>query len=91
MTDMTNTQLTKTTTPVKKSKPRAKRKSFKEIRLSEREFVLAGQRAYYEPKLQTLAEEIGLLQGRLEEARGTLDAIQGSWITALVYWAKGRI
>ena len=90
MTDMTSTQITKPA-PAKKSKPRVKRKSFKEIRLAEREFVLAGQRAYYEPKLQILAEEINLMQETLRQQRETLNAIQGSWITALVYWAKGRI
>lgn len=91
MTDMTDTKITKPAPVAKKGKRTVQRKSFKEIRLAEREFVLAGQRAYYEPKLQVLAEEIGLLQGKLEQARETLDAIQGSWITALVYWAKGRL
>lgn len=75
----------------KKSKARAKRRSFKEVRLAEREAVLAGQRAYYEPKLQELSEEIGLLQGQLEAQNETLSKIEGSWLTALRYWAKGHV
>ena len=80
-----------TAAPTKKSKPRAKRKSFKEVRLAEREAVLQGQRAYYEPKLQELSEEIGLMQGELEAHRETLAKISGSWLTALRYWAKGHV
>ena len=84
-------QVTAAPTPTKKSKPRAKRKSFKEVRLAEREAVLQGQRAYYEPKLQELSEEIGLMQGELEAHRETLAKISGSWIAALRYWAKGHV
>jgi hypothetical protein len=75
----------------KKSKARAKRRSFKEVRLAEREAVMAGQRAYYEPKMQELAEEVGLLQGQLEAQNEILSKIEGSWITALRYWAKGHV
>ena len=79
---MTNTETTKA--PVAKvSKPRAKRRTFKEVR--------EGQHAYYEPKLRELAEEINLMQGVLHEQRETLRAVRGSWITALRYWAKGHV
>ena len=78
-------------TPAKKTRARVKRKSFKEVRMAEREAVLAGQKAYYEPKLRELADEIGLLQGQLEEQHETLSKIEGSWITALRYWAKGHV
>lgn len=84
--------VTEVATPAaKKSKSRAKRRSFKEVRAAEREAVLQGQRAYYEPKLQELADEIGLLQGQLEAQNETLSKIEGSWITALRYWAKGHV
>jgi|1048.fasta_scaffold265631_1 hypothetical protein len=75
----------------KKTRTRAKRRSFKEVRQAEREAVLAGQKAYYEPKMRELAEEIGLLQGQLEEQHEILSKIEGSWITALRYWAKGHV
>jgi len=78
-------------TPVKKTRARVKRKSFKEVRMAEREAVLAGQKSYYEPKLRELAEEIGLLQGQLEEQHEILSKIEGSWLTALRYWAKGHV
>lgn len=92
---MTTTEVTvggvqAVTTPAAK-KSRAKRKSFKEVRLAEREAVLQGQRAYYEPKLQELSEEIGLMQGELEAHRETLAKISGSWLAALRYWAKGHV
>jgi protein-disulfide isomerase-like protein with CxxC motif len=80
-----------TTPAAKKSKSRAKRRSFKEVRAAEREAVLQGQRAYYEPKLQELSEEIGLMQGELEAHRETLAKISGSWLAALRYWAKGHV
>lgn len=75
----------------KPRKPRAKRKTFKEVRAAEREAVVQGQRAYYEPMLRELSEEIGLLQGQLEIHRETLRKISGSWLTALRYWAKGEV
>lgn len=78
-------------TEIKAKKARAKRRSFKEVRVAEREAVLAGQRAYYEPKMRELAEEINLMQETLREQRLTLEAIQGSWLTALRYWAKGHV
>lgn len=73
------------------AKSRAKRRTFKDVRTSEREAAVQEQRDYYEPKLQELAEEIGLLQGELEAHRETLEAVRGSWITALRYWAKGEV
>lgn len=78
-------------TAAKKARTRAKRRSFKEVRQAEREAVLQGQRAYYEPKLHELSEEIGLMQGELEAHRETLAKIRGSWLTALRYWAKGHV
>lgn len=77
--------------PAKATKKRAKRKTFKEVRAAEREAVVQGQRAYYEPMLRELSEEIGLLQGELEAHRETLSKISGSWLTALRYWAKGEV
>ena len=88
---MTDMQITEIPSAVKTGKPRAKRRSFKEVRLAEREAVLAGQRAYYEPKMRELAEEIGLMQETLREQRLALEAIEGSWLTALRYWAKGHV
>jgi hypothetical protein len=73
------------------AKSRAKRRTFKDVRTSEREAAVQEQRDYYEPKLQVLAEEINLMQEALRTQRQTLEAIQGSWITALRYWAKGEI
>ena len=87
---MTTTETTQAI-ETKAKKARAKRRSFKEVRTSEREAVLAGQRAYYEPKMRELAEEINLMQETLREQRLTLEAIQGSWLTALRYWAKGEV
>lgn len=92
MTDMQITDLTSFTPAAAKTKrASAKRRSFKEVRLAEREAVLAGQRAYYEPKLHELSEEIGLMQGELERSRETLAQVRGSWLTALKYWAKGHV
>lgn len=85
------TDLTPVTPAAKTKRAAAKRRSFKEVRLAEREAVLAGQRAYYEPKLHELSEEIGLLQGQLEEQHETLAQVRGSWLTALRYWAKGHV
>ena len=73
------------------AKSRAKRRTFKDVRTSEREAAVQEQRDYYEPKLQVLAEEINLMQEALRTQRETLEAIQGSWITALRYWAKGHV
>ncbi|CAB4154835.1 hypothetical protein UFOVP652_35 [uncultured Caudovirales phage] len=73
------------------AKSRAKRRTFKDVRTSEREAAVQEQRDYYEPKLQVLAEEINLMQEALRTQRETLEAIQSSWITALRYWAKGEI
>lgn len=89
---MNNMQITDLTPAAAKTKRSgAKRRSFKEVRLAEREAVLQGQRAYYEPKLHELSEEIGLMQGELEAHRETLAKISGSWLTALRYWAKGHV
>ena len=73
------------------AKSRAKRRTFKDVRTSEREAAVQEQRDYYEPKLQVLAEEINLMQEALRTQRETLEAIQGSWLTALRYWAKGHV
>ena len=73
------------------AKSRAKRRTFKDVRTSEREAAVQEQRDYYEPKLQVLAEEINLMQETLRTQRETLEAIQGSWLTALRYWAKGHV
>ena len=73
------------------AKSRAKRRTFKDVRTSEREAAVQEQRDYYEPKLQVLAEEINLMQEALRTQRETLEAIHGSWITALRYWAKGHV
>lgn len=89
---MSNMQITDLTPAAAKTKrASAKRRSFKEVRLAEREAVLAGQRAYYEPKLHELSEEIGLMQGELEAHRETLAQVRGSWLTALKYWARGHV
>ena len=70
--------------PVAKAKPkRAKRKSFKEVRESER--------SRYEPLMQELADEINKLRDELEAERETLSKVRGSWLAALRYWAKGEV
>lgn len=69
-----------TTTPKKRTAPR----------LSHADIIHA-QQAVYEPQLQTLAEEINALRDELDAARATLAKVEGSWITALRYWAKGRV
>jgi hypothetical protein len=78
------------------TKPKAptiyrKRPTFDEIRTIERQRVTQQKSAYYEPRLSDLADEINLLREDLEQARGTLKAVQGSWLTALRYCFKGRV
>ena len=85
---MTTTTATKTP---KTRKTLRGRPTFDEIRTIERQRVTQQQRAYYESKLEVLAEEINLMQEALREQRLTLEAVQGSWLTALRYWAKGRV
>lgn len=53
--------------------------------------IIHAQQAVYEPQLQTLAEEINALRDELDTARETLAKVEGSWITALRYWAKGHV
>ena len=69
-----------TDTPKKRSAPR----------LSHAEIIQA-QKAYYEPQLQTLAEEINALRDELDAARATLAKVRKSWVYAVQYWAKGEI
>ena len=69
--------------PEMNRRQRAKRKTFREVRESER--------ARYEPIMQELADEINKLRDELEAERETLATIRGSWLAALRYWAKGEV
>jgi hypothetical protein len=69
--------------PEMNRRQRAKRKTFREVRESER--------ARYEPLMQELADEINKLRDELEAERETLATIRGSWLAALRYWAKGEV
>jgi len=69
--------------PEMNRRQRAKRKTFREVRESER--------ARYEPLMQELADEINKLRDELEAERETLATIRGSWLAALRYWFKGEI
>ena len=69
--------------PEMNRRQRAKRKTFREVRESER--------ARYEPLMQELADEINKLRDELEAERETLATIRGSWLAALRYWFKGGV
>jgi len=69
--------------PEMNRRQRTKRKTFREVRESER--------ARYEPLMQELADEINKLRDELEAERETLATIRGSWLAALRYWFKGEI
>ena len=91
--DTTTTETTVTgvqaETPAKAAKKRAKRKTFKEVRAAERDAVVQGQRAYYEPLMQELAEEINKLRDELEQERALLAEIRGSMLFAIKYHLRG--
>ena len=69
--------------PEMNRRQRAKRKTFREVRESER--------ARYEPLMQELADEINKLRDELEAERETLATIRGSWLAALRYWFMGEV
>jgi len=69
--------------PEMNRRQRTKRKTFREVRESER--------ARYEPLMQELADEINKLRDELEAERETLATIRGSWLAALRYWFKGEV
>lgn len=69
--------------PTMNRRQRAKRKTFREVRESER--------ARYEPLMQELADEINKLRDELDAERETLATIRGSWLAALRYWFKGEV
>ena len=73
----------------KPAKARAKRKTFKEVRTAEREAVVQGQRAYYEPLMAELAEEINKLREELDAERAVLAKVRGSLVTAIKYHLRG--
>lgn len=73
----------------KPAKARAKRKTFKEVRTAEREAVVQGQRAYYEPLMAELAEEINKLREELDAERALLAEIRGSMLFAIKYHLRG--
>ena len=91
--DTTTTETTVTDvqaeTPAKAAKKRAKRKTFKEVRAAERDAVVQGQRAYYEPLMQELADEINKLRDELEQERALLAEIRGSMLFAIKYHLRG--
>ena len=87
----TETPVTLIEQPAKAAKKRAKRKTFKEVRAAERDAVIQGQRAYYEPLMQELADEINKLRDELDAERAVLAEVRGSWITALKYCFKGNV
>jgi hypothetical protein len=79
---MTNTTPA-STTPAKAAKKRlAPRPTHAQI--------AQAQRDYYEPQLQTLADEINALRDELDAARATLAKVRGSWTYAVQYWATGK-
>lgn len=82
MTTTTET-LPITMEPEMNRRPRTKRKSFREVRESER--------ARYEPLMQELADEINKLRDELDAERATLATIRGSWLAALRYRFKGEV
>lgn len=82
MTTTTET-LPITMEPEMNRRPRTKRKSFREVRESER--------ARYEPLMQELADEINKLRDELDAERATLATIRGSWLAALRYRLKGEV
>lgn len=86
----TETTVTAIEQPVKPAKPRAKRKTFKEVRTAEREAVVQGQRAYYEPLMQELAEEINKLREELDAERAVLAEVRGSLVYAVKYHFRGQ-
>ena len=79
----TTESLPMTMEPTMNRRQRAKRKTFREVRESER--------ARYEPLMQELADEINKLRDELEAERETLATIRGSWLAALRYWFKGEV
>ena len=85
----TETPVTLIEQPAKPAKPRAKRKTFKEVRTAEREAVVQGQRAYYEPLMAELAEEINKLREELDAERAVLAKIRGSMLFAFKYHLRG--
>ena len=87
----TETPVTLIEQPAKAAKKRAKRKTFKEVRAAERDAVVQGQRAYYEPLMQELADEINKLRDELDAERATLTAIRGSLFTAIKFYSKGHV
>lgn len=82
MTTTTET-LPITMEPEMNRRQRAKRKTFREVRESER--------ARYEPLMQELADEINKLRDELDAERATLATIRGSWLAALRYRFKGEV
>ena len=87
----TDTPVTLIEQPAKAAKKRAKRKTFKEVRAAERDAVVQGQRAYYEPLMAELADEINKLRDELDAERATLTAIRGSLFTAIKFYSKGHV
>lgn len=85
----TDTPVTLIEQPAKTAKPRAKRKTFKEVRAAERDAVVQGQRAYYEPLMAELADEINKLREELEQERALLAEIRGSMLFAIKYHLRG--
>ena len=85
----TETPVTLIEQPAKAAKKRAKRKTFKEVRAAERDAVVQGQRAYYEPLMAELAEEINKLRDELEQERALLAEIRGSMLFAIKYHLRG--
>lgn len=86
----TDTPVTLIEQPAKNKKPRAKRKTFKEVRAAERDAVIQGQRAYYEPLMQELAEEINKLRDELDAERALLAEVRGSLLSAIKYHFRGH-
>ena len=86
---MTTTTTTETTAEVqapaevKAAKPRAKRKTFKQVR--------AAEQVKYEAMLAELANEVNALKEQLDAERATLQAIRDSLFTALKYYSKGHV
>ena len=85
----TDTNVTLIEQPAKNKKPRAKRKTFKEVRAAERDAVVQGQRAYYEPLMAELADEINKLRDELDAERAVLAEIRGSMLFAIKYHLRG--
>jgi flagellar biosynthesis chaperone FliJ len=83
--------LDKAAEAVSPKKPRAKRKTFDQVREDTRAQTIALQRAHYEPLMAELAQEINALRDELDAARGTLQAVRGSWLAALRYRLRGEL